>query len=54
MKMRIFGGLFVLTILVALFFASGGDTPNKNSSATQNQSVPQNSSDADFKGLKIN
>lgn len=54
MKMRIFGGLFVLAILVALFFASGGDTGVKGNSTNQNQSVPQNSSDADFKGLKIN
>lgn len=52
--MRIFGGLFVLTILVALFFFYDGNTSTTNSPATQTQSVPQNSSDADFKGLKIN
>lgn len=52
MKMRIFGGLFVLAILVALFLMMEDQTSIKSNPAAQSQPVPS-SNDADLKGLKI-
>jgi hypothetical protein len=53
MKTRIFGTIFVLTVLVALYILTGGNTMSSSSPAAFEEPA-FSSSDNDFKDLKIN